>query len=162
MIEQAIESVRAIANQANLTLEWVPLNASVWASSDEIIQTLINLLGNAIKFSPANSTIWVKAEVINNLDLRITEKFPELTEINPEKYILFSITDQGRGIPKDKLESIFGRFQQVNSADAREKGGTGLGLAICKNIVQRHQGLIWVESVLGQGSTFYFTLPFED
>ncbi|MFB2881169.1 ATP-binding protein [Floridanema aerugineum] len=162
LIEQAIESVKAIANQANLTLEWVPLNASVWASSDEIIQTLINLLGNAIKFSPANSTIWVKAEVTNNLDLRIIEKFPELTEINPEKYILFSITDQGRGIPPDKLESIFGRFQQVNSADSREKGGTGLGLAICQNIVQRHQGLIWAESVMAQGSTFYFTLPMGD
>ncbi|MFB2938480.1 ATP-binding protein [Aerosakkonemataceae cyanobacterium BLCC-F154] len=162
LIEQAIESVRAIADQANLTLESVPLNASVSASSDEIIQTLINLLGNAIKFSPANSTIWLKAEITNNLDLRITEKFPELTEINPEKYILFSITDQGRGIPKDKLESIFESFQQVNSGDSREKGGTGLGLAICKNIVQRHQGLIWVESVMGQGSTFYFTLPFED
>lgn len=162
LIEQAIESVTAIANQANLTLETILLDASVSASSDEIIQTLINLLGNAIKFSPPGSTISLKAELTNNLDLRITEKFPDLTEINSEKYILFSITDQGRGIPPNKLESIFGRFQQVDTSDSREKGGTGLGLAICKNIVQRHQGLIWVESVLGQGSTFYFTLPLGD
>ncbi|MFB2938482.1 PAS domain-containing protein [Aerosakkonemataceae cyanobacterium BLCC-F154] len=158
LLEQAVESMQAIANQANITLEWVPLNASVLASSDEIIQALINLLGNAIKFSPPESKIWLKAEVTNNSDLRIREKFPDQNAI-PTNYILFSITDQGRGIPPDKLESIFGRFQQVDSSDSRQKGGTGLGLAICKNIIQRHQGEIWVESAIDRGSTFYFTLP---
>nr|WP_263971645.1 ATP-binding protein [Leptolyngbya ohadii] len=73
--------------------------------------------------------------------------------------MLFSVKDQGRGIPAEKLELIFGRFQQVDSSDSREKGGTGLGLAICKNIVQQHGGHIWVESKLNQGSIFYFTLP---
>ncbi|WZI66580.1 MAG: ATP-binding protein [Gloeotrichia echinulata IR180] len=67
--------------------------------------------------------------------------------------------DQGRGIPADKLETIFGRFQQVEVQDSRQKRGTGLGLAICKSIVQQHQGQIWAISVLGAGSTFYFTLP---
>ncbi|MGA9380852.1 MAG: ATP-binding protein, partial [Phormidium sp.] len=162
LIEQAVESVKAIAYQANITLEWTSLTASVSASSDEIIQTLINLLGNAIKFSPAESTIWLKAEVTNNLDQRILANFPDLKNTILTPYIIFSITDQGRGIPSDKLGTIFGRFQQVDSSDSRSKGGTGLGLAICQNIVQRHQGFIWVESVLGQGSTFYFTLPMED
>lgn len=74
-------------------------------------------------------------------------------------YVLFSIKDQGRGIPTDKLETIFGRFQQVDVSDSRQKGGTGLGLAICRSIVQQHSGQIWVESIVGQGSTFYFTLP---
>ncbi|MFB2881170.1 PAS domain S-box protein [Floridanema aerugineum] len=162
LIEQAVESVKAIADQANITLEWVPLSVTVSASGDEIVQTLINLLSNAIKFSPANSTISMKADVTNNLDLRILAKFPDLKETILSNCILFSITDRGRGIPADKLELIFGRFQQVDVSDSREKGGTGLGLAICKNIVQRHQGLIWVESAIGQGSTFYFTLPMED
>ncbi|XWK87701.1 MAG: PAS domain S-box protein [Phormidium sp.] len=162
LLAQAVESVQAIANQAQITLKWTPLNASVSASSDEIIQTLINLLGNAIKFSPPGSMIWVKAEVAKNCDRRITEEFPELKNTNQAKYILFGITDQGRGIPPEKLKSIFGRFEQVDSSDSRTKGGTGLGLAICKNIVQRHQGQIWVESVLGQGSTFYFILPMGD
>ncbi|MFB2938481.1 PAS domain S-box protein [Aerosakkonemataceae cyanobacterium BLCC-F154] len=162
LIEQAVESVQAIANQANLTLKSTPLNASVLVSGDEIIQTLINLLGNAIKFSFPGGTIWVKAEVTNNLDRRILAKFPDLEHSFSTNYILFSITDQGRGIPPEKLESIFGCFQQVDSSDSRQKGGTGLGLAICKNIVQRHQGLIWAESAIGQGSTFYFTLPIAD
>ncbi len=73
--------------------------------------------------------------------------------------ILFQVKDQGRGIPEDRVESIFGRFQQVDASDSRQKNGTSLGLAICRSIVQQHGGKIWAESVLGEGSTFYFTIP---
>ncbi len=72
---------------------------------------------------------------------------------------MFKVKDQGRGIPHDKIESIFDRFHQVDASDSRKKGGTGLGLAICRSIVQQHGGQIWVESTLGEGSTFYLTLP---
>jgi two-component system sensor histidine kinase VicK len=73
--------------------------------------------------------------------------------------ILIVVKDQGRGIPADKLEMVFERFQQVDASDCRQKGGTGLGLAICRSIVQQHGGRIWVESVLGEGSTFFLSLP---
>jgi PAS domain S-box-containing protein len=79
--------------------------------------------------------------------------------LNSNPTVLFMVKDQGRGIPADKLESIFERFHQVDASDSRKKGGTGLGLAICRSIVQQHGGRIWVESTLGEGSTFYFTLP---
>ncbi|MDB9445168.1 sensor histidine kinase, partial [Anabaena sp. CS-542/02] len=105
-----------------------------------ILQTLTNLLGNAIKFSRPGGTV-------------------ELSVSMSEEDILFTITDQGKGIPPEKLEAIFGRFQQVDVSDARQKGGTGLGLAICRSIVEEHQGKIWAESVLNSGSTFYFTIP---
>lgn len=72
---------------------------------------------------------------------------------------MITIQDEGRGIPEDKLQIIFERFQQVDASDSRNKGGTGLGLAICRNIVQQHNGKIWVESILGKGSTFYVLLP---
>ena len=77
----------------------------------------------------------------------------------PTPYITFQVKDTGRGIPADKLGTIFERFQQVDASDSRQKGGTGLGLAICRTIAQLHGGQIWVESVLGQGSTFYFSIP---
>jgi signal transduction histidine kinase len=70
-----------------------------------------------------------------------------------------TVQDTGRGIPSDKLQSIFERFQQVDASDSRSKGGTGLGLAICRHIVERHNGKIWVESVLGKGSIFHIELP---
>jgi PAS domain S-box-containing protein len=78
---------------------------------------------------------------------------------SPLPSILFSVTDHGRGIPPEKVETIFEQFQQVDASDSRQKGGTGLGLAICKRIVQQHGGEIWVESKLGWGSRFYFTVP---
>ncbi len=73
--------------------------------------------------------------------------------------MLFRVRDQGRGIPEDKLETIFERFEQVDSSDSRRKGGTGLGLAISRGIVERHGGRIWAESEVGSGTTVQFTLP---
>jgi PAS domain S-box-containing protein len=227
LIQQAVESVQAIASGSLIRIVWAPVSAQVCAAPDAIVQTLTNLLGNAIKFSPEGSTIWVKAERegeewdIGNGEVKIEEGGKQATEelalvishasvghslpidpryksrnskegkqdahrrmlnsqatnhkprtnqltkdrehrsvANPNpSYILFSIKDQGRGIPAEKLEYIFDRFQQVDVSDSRQKGGTGLGLAICKSIVQQHGGQIWVESGPGQGSTFYFTLP---
>ena len=73
--------------------------------------------------------------------------------------MLFQIRDYGRGIPADKLEIIFERFQQVDGSDARSGEGTGLGLAICRSIIQQHGGKISVESVFGEGSTFSCSIP---
>ncbi|MBH8565311.1 PAS domain S-box protein [Nostoc sp. CENA67] len=140
LMQRAVEGVQSIALEAAVTLSIIPSTASVWASPDLIIQTLTNLLSNAIKFSPPNSVIILSAQLQTDS-------------------VLFQVKDQGRGIPADKLESIFERFQQVDISDSRAKGGTGLGLAICQSIVQQHDGNIWAESTFGEGSTFYFTLP---
>jgi signal transduction histidine kinase len=115
-------------------------DATVFADPDRVVQGLGNLLGNAIKFSPPGATVWATVE-------------PQHGEV------LVRVKDQGRGIPADKLEAIFGRFEQVDSSNARDKGGSGLGLAICRSIIEQHGGQVWVESTLGQGSTFSFTLP---
>lgn len=113
----------------------------VWADPDRILQTLTNLISNAIKFSPPKSEISLIARYQFDGDARV------------------EVQDQGRGIPSDKLQLIFERFQQVDASDSRAMGGTGLGLAICKSIIQQHGGNMWAESELGKGSTFYFTLP---
>ncbi|MBL1175825.1 PAS domain S-box protein [Pantanalinema sp. GBBB05] len=165
LMEQAIESVCLLSDSANITLDWTPVSALVNVVPDAIVQTLTNLLSNAIKFSLATSTVWLTATVVEqeqaNQGLADSPALPSSPHLpTPPPYVLFAIVDQGRGIPADKLESIFGRFQQVDSSDSRQRGGTGLGLAISKSIVEQHHGQIWAESVLGQGSTFYFTLPF--
>ena len=142
LVRQAVETVQAIADQAKITFCVSLVSAQVWAAPDAILQTLTNLLSNALKFSPPHSTITLAIQLVSD-------------------YVLFQVKDQGRGIPVDKLETIFGRFQQVDASDSRQKGGTGLGLAICRSLIQQHNGRIWAESTLGQGSTFYFTLPIQ-
>jgi CheY-like chemotaxis protein len=108
--------------------------------SDRILQVLINLLSNAIKFSPPNSTVTIYLEAA-----------PDLLHLR--------VTDEGRGIPADKLETIFDRFQQVEATDARQKGGTGLGLAICRSIIQQHGGAIWAERNPVRGVSLCVDLP---
>jgi signal transduction histidine kinase len=140
LADQAAKAMRPMAEQARLRLEVTGPDATVYADPGRVVQALTNLLGNAIKFSPPGATVWVTAE-------------PRRDEV------LFHVRDQGRGIPPDKLEAIFGRFQQVDASDARDKGGSGLGLAICRSIIEEHGGRIWAESTAGQGSTLSFTLP---
>jgi PAS domain S-box-containing protein len=148
LIQQAIACTATIAEAANIKISTLFPTIQIKVASDAIVQTLTNLLSNAVKFSPSGSTVWLNAEVRDNDDTATSTP-----------YILFSVKDQGRGIPADKIETIFRRFQQVDISDSRQKRGTGLGLAICKSIVQQHGGQIWVKSQQGIGSTFYFTLP---
>jgi PAS domain S-box-containing protein len=159
LMQQSVEAMRANAeeNKVSIKVTLTPMNIKVWAAPDAIIQTITNLLSNAVKFSEAGSTIWLNAE-LQQENLKTEQKIASNSPI-PTPHILFSVKDSGRGIPSDKLETIFGQFQQVDASDSREKGGTGLGLAICRSIIRQHSGLIWAESILGEGSTFYFTLP---
>jgi PAS domain S-box-containing protein len=147
LIETAIAQMLKMASQADITIKANPCDFQIQADGDRLLQVLINLLSNAIKFSPHHSTI----------ELLVKQQQSQETE----PFLLFTVCDQGRGIPADKLDSLFTRFHQVDASDSRTQGGTGLGLAICQSIIQQHGGNIWVESSVGKGSTFYFTLPIE-
>ena len=148
LVQQAIDTMTAMAEAAGLALvleapsqdEQIGLDAD----ADRILQVVTNLLSNAIKFSPAGTTVTVTID-----------EAPD--------WLTLRVSDQGRGIPLDKLETIFDRFQQVEASDARQKGGTGLGLAICKTIVQQHNGSIWAESnpqqKRGPGASLILALP---
>jgi PAS domain S-box-containing protein len=140
LMKESAESVRLVADSEDVTIALSPCEAWITADRERIVQAFVNLLGNAIKFSPRGGRIEFAAEPAG-------------------RNVLFRIEDNGRGIPRDKLETIFERFQQVDASDTREKGGTGLGLAIVRSIVQQHDGRVWVDSELGKGSKFYVQLP---
>jgi len=149
LAQQAIETMTPMADANTVHLLLEPSTAAQAAypealffdgDSDRILQVLTNLLSNAVKFSPSASTIRVYTEATSDS-------------------ILLKVVDEGRGIPPEKLDSIFDRFQQVEPSDARQKGGTGLGLAICRSIVQQHSGSIWAQRNLGAGTTIYMMLP---
>ncbi|PWD51544.1 hypothetical protein C8046_13645 [Serinibacter arcticus] len=143
LVRIAVEQIETLAAQAGVTVDVRDAPGTVRADADRIVQTLVNLLGNAVKFTESGGHITVSGTT--------TGTFAEI-----------AVADTGRGIPAGQLEAIFGRFEQVDSSDAREKGGTGLGLAISRGIVGRHGGRIWAESSPGVGSTFRFTLPTAD
>jgi signal transduction histidine kinase len=163
LLQQVAEAVSPLANQSSISIQLQSATFVVKANFGAIVQTLTNLISNAIKFSPPESTIWVSANAIHEWksqdDTQELFIVPQTLPSTPFPFLLFVVADQGRGIPANKLDAVFGRFHQVDASDSRQKGGTGLGLAICKSIVQQHGGQVWAESRLGAGSTFYFTLP---
>ena len=139
LINDTIDMLRPIASGSTIRLEanveeGLP---QVLADSARIQQVLSNLVGNAVKFTPRNGRVSITAEPA-------------------EGEVRFGVIDTGPGIPAEQLPHIFGRFWQAQPSDRR---GIGLGLAIAKGIVEAHKGKIWVESHVGLGSTFYFTLP---
>jgi signal transduction histidine kinase len=140
LIRQAGAEMRALAQKHEIELKLGDSNDMILADADRMVQCLTNLISNAIKFSDAGGVVHVDAHIAGS-DL------------------CFAVADRGRGIPANMRESIFERFHQVDASDSRKKGGTGLGLAICRTIVQQHGGRIWVESNVGEGSTFFFTVP---
>ena len=140
IVHSAMDAMQPVAESGQIRLSCECGPAWTEADSDRLLQVMTNLLSNAIKFSPPRSTVQVV----------VTQGSDGVT---------LSIVDQGRGIPADKLESIFDRFQQVDASDSRQKGGTGLGLAICRTIVSQHGGRIWAEQNEDRGATFRVFLP---
>lgn len=147
---RSVDMVKASADKKQLA---IGINAKdpesgsdiiVEADGERIIRVIVNLLGNAVKFSPDKSEI--------NLSCR-----EERTASGA--VLKFQISDQGPGIPEEKLGVVFEKFKQAGLETKEEKSGSGLGLAICRAIVEAHGGTIGVDSIEGQGSTFWFRIP---
>lgn len=148
LAQHAIETMTSMGDLAEVRIELIltalPEAMYFDGDPDRILQVLTNLLSNAIKFSSPQTRIEVRVEADSTS-------------------IVLRVSDEGRGIPPEKLHEVFDRFQQVEAADARQKGGTGLGLAICRTIIEQHNGAIWAESNQqqgrGAGASLVFTLP---
>ncbi|CRH23569.1 cell wall metabolism sensor histidine kinase WalK [Carnobacterium maltaromaticum] len=137
MLQSADKPVKPFVIKRDFTKRdlWVEVDA------DKMIQVLDNIMNNAIKYSPSGGTITCRLmETHNN--------------------IVISIADEGLGVPKKDIPHVFDRFFRVDKARARSMGGTGLGLAISKEVVQKHGGKIWLESIENRGSTFFISLPY--
>ena len=118
-------------------------NAVVDADRGRVVQILANLLSNAIKYSPSGSPIYINAT----------------TDVDLDSLVRVSIRDEGPGIATGDADKVFEKFYRADNSTTRSTAGTGLGLAITKALVELHGGTIWVESEIGKGSTFIFTLP---
>ncbi len=142
IIRQTVDAMASLISEHDIQIKTeIAKSLPMKGDPDRIVQVLTNLLSNAIKFSPRDS------EMVLAVD------YPS------ENLCRFSVTDRGNGIAPEHVHKLFGLFQQLDASDSRSKGGTGLGLAISKAIVEQHGGNIFVDTQLGHGSTFSFTLP---
>lgn len=144
LAQHAVQQIQALAQDRSITLEQriAPDLPVLQADEEKLRRVLVNLLGNAVKFTPLNGSIV--------LSVRPAEE---------EGMLLFSVRDTGEGIPKEAFQRIFEKFGQVEGRKFGRKMSSGIGLTFCKMAVEAHGGRIWVESELGQGSDFQFTMP---
>ncbi len=142
ILRRAVEAVTVIADNRKLKLDVTEENPIVHVDTDRIVQILINLLGNAVKYSPEGGVVSVQTT-------------------NEKDFVRIDIIDQGPGIPKKDKKAIFERFKQIEGEEYKRSGSSGLGLAICKALVEGHGGIIAVDSEVGHGSRFWFTVPAE-
>jgi PAS domain S-box-containing protein len=143
LVAEVVEVLRSLAEEKFITLRVVCVDekTQVWGDRDKVVQILMNLIGNAVKFTPAQGEVKI---VIEKCDA---------------EWVKLSVADSGPGIGADEAPKIFDKFYQVEQANRQKTRGTGLGLTICKALVEMHRGEIWIESDIGKGSIFSFTLP---
>ncbi len=142
VIERAVHVSSSLIEEKELKLlmDIQPNLPPVTGDQDRLIQVMLNIISNAVKFTE-EGTITCRAVLSENDELKV------------------SVTDTGIGINKENLEAVFDKFRQLGDLMIDKPTGTGLGLSICKEIIERHGGRIWAESVPGAGSTFSFTIP---
>ncbi|MGH7960651.1 MAG: ATP-binding protein [Candidatus Binatia bacterium] len=148
LIDKSVETVQLIARRKQIRLTAAFRSPLPLLSLDEekIQQVLDNLLLNAVKFTPENGAVSISAALAESSN-------------GHKSWVEVRVTDTGRGIPAEELERIFTKFYQSSHAGMESQRGTGLGLAIAQRVIEAHGGEIWVQSQVGQGSTFAFTLP---
>jgi two-component system sensor histidine kinase KdpD len=146
-VRQIVESIAgrlaALTSNHQLTISIPDDLPTVFVDEMRIGQVLTNLVDNAAKFAPKGTEITIEAKPSG-------------------KQVMMSVIDRGPGIPPEVIGKLFDRFYQAQRIVDGEKRGTGLGLSICKGIIEAHGGRIWVESKLGEGATFSFTLPVQE
>jgi signal transduction histidine kinase len=166
LIDSVLSATRSLAAEKQLELnsqvdEDMP---PAFGDSKRLTQVLMNLVGNAIKFTPAGGSVTVAAKLVPSSEFQVPGSRPGTWNLEPgtasaSGQVEIAVADTGIGIPAEELENIFSEFRQVDSSITREYGGSGLGLSIAKRLVEMHGGAIWVESQVGQGSVFYFRIP---
>lgn len=144
IVEEAVSFVDVLLKNKGVSLkkEILSQEKEVYVDSLRLRQIFVNLLSNAVKFTPEGEEIIIKVQ----------------DYVHSSDVLLVTVSDTGVGIPRNKIDTLFNRFIQVDNSPTRKFGGMGLGLAIIKEIVHLHGGRIWVESEEGEGSTFFFTI----
>lgn len=149
LLEDTLDSLTPLASRREIPLRLMPVDCDleIFCDREAFYQILSNLVDNAVKYSPLGSEVRITASPIR---------------VGNAQFVELAVRDFGVGIPHEDLSRLFERFYRVDKGRSRELGGTGLGLSIVKHLVHAHGGTVRVESVLGEGSAFFFSMPTED
>jgi signal transduction histidine kinase len=164
-LEKSIEFIKtqqnSVAEEKGLTLttHYDENNVPVFADSSRIHQVLNNLLSNALKFTKTGGNIDISTKIVDSTEITCPKCFEDQIKKLSGKYVQVCVKDEGIGIEEENLTMVFDQFKQVENSLQRNAGGTGLGLPIVRKILDAHNGAIWVESKINEGSKFYFVLP---
>jgi signal transduction histidine kinase len=160
LVQNAIEELNVQAQERKIRIEANLPDAPllVECDGDRIIQVLVNLIGNAVKFSSKESVVQVLVQAVENIPENTPANWKRLINNNGKPFGLVTVADTGPGVPDSDKEKIFEKFHQIKRGQKTVGQGVGLGLAICRTIVQAHRGAIWVEDNPGGGSRFLLLL----
>ncbi|MGN1152720.1 MAG: sensor histidine kinase [Candidatus Gastranaerophilaceae bacterium] len=161
VVEYVKNNLQGVAKDKDIKidLESGADEVEIYADANRLEQVLTNLVSNAIKFTPSGGNIRISTQLINSSDIIVDDCFKsEISKLDGD-YVQVCVSDEGIGIEKENLKQVFDKFEQIENSLSREVGGSGLGLAIAKQLIESHNGAIWCDSVINNGSNFYFAIP---
>lgn len=161
VVEYVKNNLEGMAKDKNINLVTTLEDnfADIYADSSRLEQILTNLVSNALKFTNENGKIEIRTKVVDASEIYPVEEFNDILSKLKGKYLQVLVKDNGIGISRENLKVVFDKFSQIEGSMQRKVGGTGLGLPIVKQLLEAHNGVIWCNSKLEKGTSFYFAIP---
>lgn len=161
IVDGVIQTLTNLADEKQIQLSFNPTEnlPSLYIDRKRVEQVVTNLVANAVKYTPNNGKIVVSSNLIDSVSMKGMNFTTNKDVLLSEEYVLVTVADNGPGIAEEDIPKVFEKFEQVNGTLSRSVGGTGLGLFIAKKFAEVHNGFLWLESVVGKGSNFYFAIP---
>lgn len=161
IVDGVIQTLSNLADEKKIQLSFKATEKlpSLYIDKKRVEQVITNLIANAVKYTPNDGEITVSSKLIDSVTMKEMNFSTDKDVLLSEEYVLVTVSDNGPGISEEDIPKVFEKFEQVNGTLSRSVGGTGLGLFIAKKFAEVHNGFLWLASVVGKGSNFYFAIP---
>ena len=161
LVDNVVQNLSNLADEKNIELI---VNKSqdlpaLYIDTTRAEQVLVNLVSNALKYTPNGGKITITTEIMQDMEIKEKPFSKNKDRVISDEYVVVKVSDTGPGIAEEDVSKVFEKFEQVKGTLSRSVGGTGLGLFIAKQFAEVHNGFLWLESVVGKGSDFYFAIP---
>ena len=161
LVDNVVQNLSNLADEKSIELivkktQELP---ALYIDTKRAEQVLVNLVSNALKYTPNGGKITISTEIMQDMEIKEKPFSKNKDRVISDEYVVVKVSDTGPGIAEEDVSKVFEKFEQVKGTLSRSVGGTGLGLFIAKQFAEVHNGFLWLESVVGKGSDFYFAIP---